>query len=492
MTGGMISRISFFLAGLSLLLVMSVSVSCGLAEPDTGKDRHDDEETDSGKDRIILYKDLYHFSAKGGDLRISFSTDIDPDILNVGTTASWIGQDADTKAAAKYSLNLNIEPNDGDASRIGYIVFYTDGNAHDLLATVTIVQDGQKTGTSEDYSEDGTVSVIQRASRGNGIPVVIMGDGFIDTEISSGKYDEVMDKAAGHLFSETPLSGLQDYFDVYAVTVVSENNSFGPAYSTALGCEFEGGYSTGISGDDDAVMEYASKVSGLDIGEALIVVILNNDRHAGTTYFGYGRDNGGETEYVEMAIAYCPVIESLESEEFRQVLVHEAAGHGFGKLEDEYRYDFNGVIPTDEAARIQARQQLGWALNVDFTDDRSKVLWRDFLADARYAHEDIGIYEGACSYMSGVYRSSEDSMMGSNTLGFNAQSRRVLYDMVMRRGAGTEPSYEEFVSFDMAAGQCEAAVAERVDMLTNSVEAVHSSADHPLPRPRFVDRKINL
>ena len=62
----------------------------------------------------------------------------------------------------------------------------------------------------------------------------------------------------------------------------------------------------------------------------------------------------------------------------------------------------------------------------------------------------------------------------------------------MRRGAGTEPSYEEFVSFDMAAGQCEAAVAERVDMLTNSVEAVHSSADHPLPRPRFVDRKINL
>ena len=126
-------------------------------------------------------------------------------------------------------------------------------------------------------------------------------------------------------------------------------------------------------------------------------------------------------------------------------------------------------------------------MNVDFTDDRSKVLWRDFLADARYAHEDIGIYEGACSYMSGVYRSSEDSMMGSNTLGFNAQSRRVLYDMVMRRGAGTEPSYEEFVSFDMTAGQREAAVAERVDMLTNSVES-----GHPLPRPRFVDRKINL
>ena len=48
---------------------------------------------------------------------------------------------------------------------------------------------------------------------------------------------------------------------------------------------------------------------------------------------GYQVGNG---KFIEFSIAYCPVIESLESEYFRQVLVHEAIGHGFGKLEDEY------------------------------------------------------------------------------------------------------------------------------------------------------------
>lgn len=48
-------------------------------------------------------------------------------------------------------------------------------------------------------------------------------------------------------------------------------------------------------------------------------------------------------EFIEFAIAYCPVIEGLESGLFRQVLVHEAVGHGFGKLEDEYVYMERGM-----------------------------------------------------------------------------------------------------------------------------------------------------
>lgn len=47
---------------------------------------------------------------------------------------------------------------------------------------------------------------------------------------------------------------------------------------------------------------------------------------------------------VEFAIAYCPVIYDLQSESFRQVLVHEAVGHGFAKLEDEYAYQEMGLF----------------------------------------------------------------------------------------------------------------------------------------------------
>ena len=38
--------------------------------------------------------------------------------------------------------------------------------------------------------------------------------------------------------------------------------------------------------------------------------------------------------------------------------------------------------------------------NVDFTQDENTILWSSFLKDSRYSSEGIGIYEGACTYMS--------------------------------------------------------------------------------------------
>jgi len=89
-------------------------------------------------------------------------------------------------------------------------------------------------------------------------------------------------------------------------------------------------------------MEYARCVKNIDLGETLVVVVLNTPAYAGTTYFGYSEV--GSRDFVEFAIAYCPVIYNLESETFRQVLVHEAIGHGFGKLLDEYAYEEQGII----------------------------------------------------------------------------------------------------------------------------------------------------
>ena len=100
----------------------------------------------------------------------------------------------------------------------------------------------------------------------------------------------------------------------------------------------------GISGEDNAVQRYVQCVDNIDMSETLAVVILNSPAYAGTTYFGYTN----QTKVVEFAIAYCPVIYDLQSESFRQVLVHEAVGHGFAKLEDEYAYQENGTISSKE------------------------------------------------------------------------------------------------------------------------------------------------
>lgn len=167
-----------------------------------------------------------------------------------------------------------------------------------------------------------------------------MGDGFIDTEITDGTYLQVMQQACENLFTEEPISSLRDYFDVYSITAVSANNLFGNGYDTAFDCELEGNGTTGISGDENAVRRYVNRVAqayNIDADKALAVVILNTHEYAGTTYFGY--TNTLTQSVIDFAIAYCPVIDNLNSESFRQVLVHEAVGHGFAKLEDEYAYE---------------------------------------------------------------------------------------------------------------------------------------------------------
>ncbi len=427
-------------------------------------------------DFVELEQETYQVPAAGAPIRIQFLTNVADDELAIYGSATWLTQDVSTRSTNSYIVSLRTLPNTDKNSRTAYILFYkeTEGT-QTLLNTVTIVQEGTASGTSTDYSADKQVRVLQQASLGKGLPIVIMGDGFIDTDIADGTYDTVMDKTLENLFTEEPLKSLRDYFNVYAITAVSKNNNFGSGFETAFSCELEGGNSTGISGNDEAVMEYVESIEGVDLEEALAVVILNSSAYAGTTYFGYS--DGSKA--VEFAIAYCPVIDNLESESFRQVLVHEAVGHGFTKLEDEYSYEENGSIPASGIKSVKELQALGWALNVDFTTDENEVLWSDFLKDSRYASEGIGIYEGACTYISGAYRPTYESMMNSNINGFNAPSRKAMYDMVMKRATEQEPTYEDFVTFDLP-----------IQAQTRYTTRAASAMTKPLPRPHFVNRKL--
>lgn len=252
-----------------------------------------------------------------------------------------------------------------------------------------------------------------------------------------------------NLFTEEPVKSLREYFDVFMINAVSENNDFGMGYKTAFSCKLAGGNSTVIKGDDVSVQVYVGKVLKEEKKKnSLAIVVLNTSVYAGTTYLGYQDGNG---KFIEFAIAYCPVIETLESEHFRQVLVHEAVGHGIGKLEDEYVYPDKGNVTMLEMQRIRTMQANGWAQNVDFTASKDTVLWASFLTDSRYQNEHLGVYEGACTYPKGAYRPSEDSMMNSNTCAFNAPSRKSLYEKVMKIGMAVEQvSYEDFVAFDKA------------------------------------------
>lgn len=445
--------------------------------------------TVSQEEYIRLEASEIEIPADGGDFEIYFYTTISDGEFNVYSAGeAWILEQGQTRAAEEtgYYLPLQATANTGNQTRTATFYFVKEpfDNAHAdryILATATVTQAGAMTGESSDYSADGTVRAICSHSEGNGIPIVLMGDGFIDTEIAEGYYDEVMDKAVENLFSEEPMASLKPYFDIYAVTAVSKNNSFGSRYETAFSCVMEGGSSTLVEGDDEAVLTYVQAVEDIDVSETLAVVILNSSAYAGTTYFGYSFV--GSDDLLEFAIAYCPVIYDLSSESFRQVLVHEAVGHGFAKLLDEYSYESNGTVPAEEIESVRYLQGLGWAQNVDFTSDAEEVLWVAFLADGRYDGQGLGVYEGADTYMYGIYRPTEDSMMNTNTLGFNAPSRFSIYTRVMESGKAYTPGYEEFASFDQQT---------YVPMSADAVSATRSAATatKPFARPRFAGKQL--
>ena len=299
---------------------------------------------------------------------------------------------------------------------------------------------------STDYSKDGEVSIIQKATKGRGIDIVIMGDAFSDRLIADGTYENTMKLAIDNFFSVEPYKSHRDFFNVYSVNAVSTNEEYGFTFETALSGYF--GTGTHVGGDDQKVFNYALKaINEEQIDETLLIVIMNNTTYAGTCYM-YSPNNYGDYGN-GVSISYFPIGEDKAALE--QVLHHEACGHGFAKLADEYAYEYMGEVPSDYVTGFQEQySNWGWWKNVDFTNDASNVRWSKFLFDTRYANDGLGLYEGGLTYWTGVWRPTENSIMRYNTGGFNAPSREAIYYRIHKLAYGEdwEYDYEKFVEYD--------------------------------------------
>lgn len=322
---------------------------------------------------------------------------------------------------------------------------------------------------STDFSHDGEATTLQQATSGNGIDLVLMGDAFSDRQIADGTYDTVMRNAMTAFFSEEPYKSFKERFNVSYVKVVSMTEGYEHP-GQALGTGF--GTGTYVYGNDDKVIEYAQNVvpdSRMD--DALIIVMMNRDYYAGTCFMYYPTVSG---DYGRgLSIAYFPT--SSDTDTFNGLVSHEAGGHGFAKLADEYAYEEKGAVPSDVVSTARGQEAWGWSKNVDFTGDPTQVKWAQFISDTRYASENIGCYEGAYTYWTGAWRPTENSIMRYNTGGFNAPSRYAIWYRInkLAYGANWNGTYEDFVTYD-AVNRTPAASARRQAQ-------IHKRQQHPLP-----------
>lgn len=289
---------------------------------------------------------------------------------------------------------------------------------------------------STDYSKDGEVLTLQKATAGNGINIVFMGDGYTDRDMGDGGlYETLMNQAMEEFFAIEPYKTFRNRFNVYAVKVVSKNGRVGEGYTTALSSYF--GYGSNMGGNDDLCYEYALKVPGIsDRNNLLVSVLVNARRHGGTTYM-YGS--------TQSSVAYTSSFGN-DRDLYGPVLRHESGGHGFAFLADEY-VQYSGAAPANHVAKYnEMYDKYGWYGNVDFTSDPSKIRWSTFLADQRYAGE-VGVFEGGALYEKGAYRPSMNSMMNENFEYHNAPSRWIIYQQIMKR-SGESYNFNTFIEYD--------------------------------------------
>ena len=289
---------------------------------------------------------------------------------------------------------------------------------------------------SKDYSKDGEVMTLQKATVGEGINIVFMGDAYTDKDMGkNGVYETLMKDSMEEFFAIEPYKTFRNRFNVYAVKVVSPNGWTGEGYTTALGAVFTHGSSG--TGDIQKCYDYAMKVPGINDSKNLLVTVLVNASNSG------GITNMSES--LQSGVAFVSS-ERNNPEGFGLILRHEAGGHGFAFLDDEYIY-YKKEAPQDHIDhRNSMYQKYGWYSNIDFTNDPAKVKWSAFLSDERYKDE-VGIIEGGSLYLKGAYRPSEHSMMNDNYEYYNAPSRWAIYQRIMKL-SGEQYSFEKFLEYD--------------------------------------------
>lgn len=300
---------------------------------------------------------------------------------------------------------------------------------------------------STDYSKDGNVVSLQSATIGAGIDVVIIGDAYSDRQIDNGTYHNAMQTICNYFFSEEPYKSYKEYFNVYYVNVVSATEGYDKPGSALYGHQK---YRSSLL--ETTCIDYARKaIDENRLDEATLIVAFNSDQpdpYSGLIgeaslfepqkYSDYGSGLG---------IAY--IANGISENTTMELIHHEACGHAFAKLDDEYASYYEISADQKEGA-IWNRNHFGWWKNTDYTDDPSTILWSQFLSDERYLNEGVGIFEGGGCFSKGVWRPSENSIMRYNTGGFNAPSRYAIWYRINKLAYGEDwnGSYEGFVEYD--------------------------------------------
>ena len=366
--------------------------------------------------------------------------------LNVNA-GSWL-QETFSGVTGYYTLDENP-----GAERTATAV-YSIRNAQpavngDLTYTksVVITQAAYGTALTKNYYSNGHKLVLNSATAGyTPLNIVILGDGYKKRDLmQGGKFERSARSAMDAFFSVEPYKSFKDRFNVYAVAYESSNegprleSASASSHSTYFESYYKGGGNTYVNCSDNgkskmkSVVQNTLGLSGDAYYRTIVIALINTSEAVGSTdYPSMTTSSSLGDGYASFAIAML----AANSTGTNGLIRHEAGGHAFGRLGDEYPVSWYTVELVNE------RHSVGFYRNVA----TSQSYWSAF-TNAGYGSAEV-TYDKYGSYA--TYRSTRESgIMWNNNGQFNAVSRHAIYERIIKQsqGAGSY-SWNSFLEWD--------------------------------------------
>lgn len=354
-------------------------------------------------------------------------------------------------------------------------------------------------GSIDEVTRYYTGSVIEYQKKRNEKPVtmIVLGDGFTKAELmKNGLFEQKAGEAIEFLFGVEPFKTYRDYFNIYFIA--AESNQTGADNTSPGGTMRDTYFDTGwndsysdMGADENKVFSFAQKYcpdlkeNKTTINDVVILLLVNDTRYGGICWSW----NTGKCYVV------CPLIAQplnwsgiagtgTSTGDWRNVVLHEGGGHGFGKLGDEYWYDDNAVYKDKTIPQHYWPVPFDKNLTADISATTTSMYWKHMIGDSRFPR--INHYEGGMYCGKGIWRPEKTSCMIDNRRYFNAYSRQLIVERIMSL-AGEKFNYDEFLAKDVNYDELQD--GNKSGVIRQNFAASDIKIYPPLPPPVLIDHE---
>jgi hypothetical protein len=403
---------------------------------------HDFTFVDSGS--TISFVDPGQVDYIGGEVSLTVNTQ------NIQSYSLTCGGDGISQSGSIFTFSQN----NGNQRTVSVECQATiPGVSFNYYKSITITQRAYGTALSKTYYTNGQKVVLNQANASgcsNYFNIVLLGDGYQKRDlVAGGKFERSARSAMDSFFAIEPYKTFKDRFNVYMVAYESADegtdiNSDGISKNTYFNSYCEGGGNTAayVAGTDPVINAVKAVVGSGDATyyRSIAILLINTDEQAGSTGYPFrDKKEGWPNGYASFAIAAL----AANSTGTNGLIKHEAGGHAFGRLADEY-YTNGTTASSANKSDLSNWHAKGWYWNVNPSNSGN---YYNF-TNSDYSSE-VGFIEGAYGYQYGMYRPTQGGMMQGSTGVFNAPSRHAIYHRIITESQGASAySWSNFKNYD--------------------------------------------